>query len=91
MHIIMVIHASHASSINKFMNSKLKLLNCNANIHFNRTCLERNLTPKYAHIKINSHYKTIINHTETQTRKIRLRNEIKFLYATKQGLSNQGW
>jgi hypothetical protein len=30
-----IINASHASSIYKYMNTKLKLLNCNANIYFN--------------------------------------------------------
>jgi hypothetical protein len=51
---IKIVNGSQASSINKYMNTKRKLLNCNANIYFNRTCLEQNLTPKYAqiHIKI---------------------------------------
>jgi hypothetical protein len=36
MQTVKIIHASHAYSIRKFMNTKLKLLNCNANIYFNR-------------------------------------------------------
>jgi hypothetical protein len=31
MHSIKIINASHASSIYRYMNTKLKLLNCNAN------------------------------------------------------------
>jgi hypothetical protein len=31
-----------------YMNTKLELLNCNANMYFNKKCLEQNLTPKYA-------------------------------------------
>jgi hypothetical protein len=57
MHTIKVVYASHACSKNKYMNIKLKLLNCNANIYFNKTCLELGIIPKYAQtkIKINSH------------------------------------
>jgi hypothetical protein len=51
-HSIKIINASHASSIYRYMNTKLKLLNCNANIYFNRKCLEFSLTPKYAQTKI---------------------------------------
>jgi hypothetical protein len=42
---IKIIHASHASSINKFINIKLKLSNFKANINVIRTCQEHNVTP----------------------------------------------
>jgi hypothetical protein len=53
MHSLKIINANHASSVYKYMNTKLKLLNCNANIYiyFNKKCLEQNLTPKYAQTK----------------------------------------
>jgi hypothetical protein len=44
---------SHTRSIYKYMNCKRKLLHCNANIKFNKTCLEKQLVPKYTEIKIN--------------------------------------
>jgi hypothetical protein len=69
------------------MNTKLKVLNCNVNIYFNRTCLDQNLIPKYAQIKIRSHNKTITRQTETQAAKLRMKNEIKFLYSKKQHLN----
>jgi hypothetical protein len=34
-----------------FMNTKLKLLNCNANLYFNKKCLSENIIPKFAIIK----------------------------------------
>jgi hypothetical protein len=46
------------------MNIKLKLLNCNANIHFNKTCLDLNLTPKYAQTRITSRNKIFAKHVE---------------------------
>jgi hypothetical protein len=76
MHTLKIVHASHASGIHKFMNTKIKLLKSNVNIYFNRTCLEQNLTPQYAQIKLHSH-----NKSESKITKIRIKNEIKFLYA----------
>jgi hypothetical protein len=58
------VNASYAFYVNKYMNIKLKLLNCNASIYFNRTCLELNLTPKCVHTKINLHNITYAKHTE---------------------------
>jgi hypothetical protein len=45
------------------------------------------LTPQYAQIKLHSHNKFIIKHTESKIIKIRIKNEIKFLYAKKQELN----
>jgi hypothetical protein len=64
MHTIRVVNASHKYCINKYMNIKLKLVNCNANVYFNRTCSELNLTPKYVHTKINLNNKTYAKHIE---------------------------
>jgi hypothetical protein len=59
MHTMKIVNASHSSSIHTFMNMKIKLLNSNANIYFNRTCLKQNLTPQYAQIKLHSHNITL--------------------------------
>jgi hypothetical protein len=69
------------------MNTKLKLLNCNANIYFNTTCLEQNVIPKYARIKVNSHKKSIVEHAELKIQNIRIKNKTKFWYAKKQNLN----
>jgi hypothetical protein len=79
MHTVKIVHASQAFSIYKFMNTTLELLNCNANIYFNRTCLEQNWIPQYAHIKLYSHNKFLIKHTKSKIAKIGIKNEIKFL------------
>ena len=39
-----IILASQARSINQLKNLRSKVLKCSANIHFNRQCLEKNLT-----------------------------------------------
>jgi nitric oxide reductase activation protein len=67
------------------MNTGLKLLNCNANIYFNKKCLEQNLTPKYAQtkIKVYLHNKTRYIKTINKFQKIHLKNEIKFWYIKK--------
>jgi hypothetical protein len=87
MHTIKVINARHANSINKYMNTKLKLLNYNANIYFNETCLEIGLIPKYAHTKINSHNKTFAKQIENKIHKLHIKNAIKFWYAKKQNVN----
>jgi hypothetical protein len=82
METIKIINASQAKSINKFLNTKLQLLNCNANIYFNKTCLEQNLEPKYTKVKIHSHSKAVTKRMKAQVQKLRIKNEIKFIYAT---------
>jgi hypothetical protein len=81
--------SSQAYSIQKYITTKRKLLNCNANI-FNKTCLKQNITPKYAQIHIKTaNTSEAAKHTETQTRILRIKNEIKFLYKKKQHLNKQ--
>jgi hypothetical protein len=64
-----------------------KLLNTNANIYFKRICLEKNITPQYAQVKIHSCNESIKKHIEPKINKIRIKNEIKFLYAKKKTLN----
>jgi hypothetical protein len=49
MHALKIISASHANSVHKYIDTELKLLNCNSN---NKILLEQNLTPKYAQTKV---------------------------------------
>jgi hypothetical protein len=44
--------ARQANTIHKYKDLKLKITNCNANIHFNRQCLAKGVIPNYAN-KIN--------------------------------------
>jgi hypothetical protein len=64
------------------MNCKRKLLHCNANIHFNKTCLRKRLIPKYACIKLPTNNEAA-RRTQTQAQTLRIK-EIKFLYKKKQ-------
>jgi hypothetical protein len=43
--------------------------------------------PEYAQTRINSHNKTFAKHIEGKVHKLRIKNEIKFLYAKKQNLN----
>jgi hypothetical protein len=72
-----IINASQAYSIQKYVTTERKLLNCNANIYFNKTCLKQNITPKYAQIHIKTANTTeAAKHTETQIRTLRIKNKI---------------
>jgi hypothetical protein len=79
-----IIYASQENSMQKYIITKKKLLNCNANIYFNKTCLKQNITPKYALIHIKTaDTSEAAKHTDTQTRILRINSEIKFLYKKK--------
>jgi hypothetical protein len=47
-----IVNSCHTKGIYSYVNCKRKLLHCNANISFNKTCLKQRLVPKYACIKI---------------------------------------
>jgi hypothetical protein len=68
------------------MNLKRKLLQCNANIKFNKTCLVENIVPKYAAIKVTGNT-TASKNTEQKEQRIRIQNEIKYLYKKKQKIN----
>ena len=58
-----------------------------ANIYFNRQCLKQNLTPNYTKIKIpNVSPASIL--TKHKIVKLRIKDEIKFLYMKKEKLNN---
>jgi hypothetical protein len=57
MHALKIITANHANAsckkcVLKYIETELKLLNCNSIIYFNKILLEQNLTPKYAQKKV---------------------------------------
>jgi hypothetical protein len=88
--IIKIINANLAYCINQYKNTKRKLLICNANIYFNKSCLIHKIAPKYARINIKtSNYSKAAKQTETQTRTLRMKNEINFLYKKKFQLNKQ--
>ena len=74
-----VVVASQAKCINQYKNLKRKVLNCDANIYFNKQCLSYGLTPKYADIRVPNTSRAA-QYTQQKLIRIRLRDEIKFLY-----------
>ena len=70
------------------MNCKRKLLHCNANINFNKTCLKKNLIPRYAHINIPEYNEAAIK-TKAKAQISRIKNEIQFFYKKKEQLNTQ--
>jgi hypothetical protein len=62
-------------------------LSCSANIYLNRTYLELNLTPNFAHTRINSYNKAHAKYTKDKVHKLHIKNKIKFWYAKKQNLN----
>jgi len=79
--------ASQAKSIHRYKSLRSKILKCNANIYFNRQCLVKNLTPKYATIKVPTTSKAAQN-TQSKITYIRIKDEIKFLYKKKDQLNS---
>jgi hypothetical protein len=73
-----IMNCSQTKSIYTYLNCKRKLLHCNANINFNKTCLKKKSVPKYAQINIK-----INNIAARKTQPIRIKNKIKFLYGKK--------
>jgi hypothetical protein len=76
-----IIQASQGS-IRKFENLRMKLYNCNANIYFNRQCLQKHLIPNYSRVKVpkSSPAGKFTQHTVYN---LRIKNEIKYLHMKK--------
>jgi hypothetical protein len=76
--------------ITKFycINTKRKLLRTNAHIWFNQTCQNRNIIPRYANITQRG-TSNATKLTQRQAIKLRIKNEIKYLYIKKQNINNQ--
>ena len=72
--------------INQYKNLRRKILKCCADIYFNKQCLQQNLTPNYIKIKI-SRTSLAAKFTKEKNIKIRIKDEIKFLYIKKEKLN----
>jgi hypothetical protein len=66
---------------------KWKLLRTNAHIWFNRMCQNKYIITKYAKLIIKVTSKAI-KRTQRQATKLRINNEIKYLYARKHNINN---
>ena len=82
--------ATQAKSIDLHKNLRIKVMKCCANIYFNRQCLIKKATPKYAKIKI-PYTSAATNITQKKTQIIRLKDEIKFLYMKKEKQKNDSY
>jgi len=72
----------------KFRNLKLKLLNLDKSIWFNKTCLDHNLTPNYIPLR-NTPSSNAAKRSFNSSRKIWIKNEIKFAQIKKQQINRQ--
>jgi hypothetical protein len=48
-------------------------------MYFNKQCLIKNITPRYATIKI-PNLPSAVHFTKPESQKLRIRNELRFLY-----------
>ena len=78
--------SSQARSIYQYKNLRLKLMNCNANIYFNKQCLVHKVTPTYAKIRVPyTSPASIVTQRKAST--ICIKDEIRFLYRKKEYLN----
>jgi hypothetical protein len=80
--------AKQASIMNRYLNTKRKLLITNANIWFNKQALSRKVTPKYVKVKVSGICLQAIK-TQKTAECIRIKNELKFRYKKKQNVNNK--
>jgi hypothetical protein len=85
---VKIVIASQAKIVYHLKNLKRKVLKCGADIYFNKQCLKLGLTPTFAKIAI-PHTSPAAIHTQQKTVRIRLQDEIKFLYIKKTQLNKQ--
>ena len=83
-----IVLASQAIYINKYKHLKQKLLKCCANIYFNKQCLIHGLIPKFANVRV-PNTSPAATFTKRKMVKMRLRDELKFLYIRKSDLNVQ--
>jgi hypothetical protein len=79
--------ASQAKIISLYKNTRTKLLKCCANIYFNKKCLEKRVTPKYANLKFNNS-SPAAKVTTRKAQNTRIKDEIKFPYKKKAKLNH---
>jgi hypothetical protein len=79
---VKIIEAQQARLCNNYKNTKLKLLETNVAIWFNKKCKIKHPKPNYINIKVNGE-KSQDKKTTTNAIKYRINQEIKFLYCKK--------
>ena len=79
---------SRAYHISQYKNLRRKILKFCVDIYFNKQCLQQNFTPNYIKIKI-SHTSPAAKFTKEKIIKLRIKDEIKFLYIKKEKLNYQ--
>ena len=77
-----------ACTIFQYKNTRIKVLNCCANIYFNKQCLIKEIVPNYANIKL-PNTSPAAHTTQKKIRTVRIKDEIKLLYKKKQKLNNE--
>jgi hypothetical protein len=80
--------ASQSHSINRYKDLKIKLINCNANILFNKQCITENIIPAYATLEI-SRTSSAATTIQRKVQTLRIKEEIKFLYLKKEHLNRE--
>jgi hypothetical protein len=75
-------------SVYRYKNTKTKLLQCCANIQFNKQCLQNNVTPIYARIQIPK-TSPAAKLTQRKIQVRRIKDELKYLYHKKDRLNTQ--
>ena len=79
--------ACQAHTIFQYKNTRIKVLNCCANIYFNKQCLIKKIVPNYANIKL-PNTSPATRTTQKKIHTVRIKDEIRFLYKKKQKLNN---
>jgi hypothetical protein len=82
------IDAKQAKEIHQYQNIKRRLYRTNAAVWYNKTCRDKQLTPKYISIRVNRKNKQSQKTLQNAIR-YRINQEIKFLYIKKQKLDEQ--
>jgi hypothetical protein len=85
---IKFIEAKQAREVFQYHNIKRKLYRTTAAIWYNKTCRDRQLTPKCISIRVNGNNKQSLKTLQNATR-FRINQEIKFLYIKKQKLTQK--
>ena len=79
---VKIIDTQQAEIYNMYKNTKLKLLQANTAIWFNKICKTKQLRPKYINIKINGN-KNQTGKTRLAAIRYRINQEINILYCKK--------
>jgi hypothetical protein len=79
--------ASQAHTIFQYKNIRNKVLKCCANMYFNKQCLNNEIIPNYANIKLPK-ISPAASKTQKKVHVMRIKDEIRFLYKKKEQLND---